>query len=110
MAVVPPSFLSRRGAAVQLLPQRVVKMSARISLGIVLVLAAVVSARAADNTPPPGFVALFNGKDLTGWKGLLKEPLDNPARRAKLTPEEAGEAQKEADEVMRKGGGSRKAC
>jgi type 1 glutamine amidotransferase len=23
---------------------------------------------AADNTPPPGFVSLFNGKDLTGWK------------------------------------------
>ncbi|HEY2158668.1 MAG TPA: family 16 glycoside hydrolase, partial [Isosphaeraceae bacterium] len=25
-------------------------------------------ARAADNTPPAGFVALFNGKDLAGWK------------------------------------------
>ena len=25
-------------------------------------------ARAADNTPPPGFVSLFNGKDLAGWK------------------------------------------
>jgi len=24
--------------------------------------------RAADNTPPEGFTALFNGKDLTGWK------------------------------------------
>jgi type 1 glutamine amidotransferase len=24
--------------------------------------------RAADNSPPPGFVALFNGKDLDGWK------------------------------------------
>jgi hypothetical protein len=24
--------------------------------------------RAADNQPPEGFVALFNGKDLTGWK------------------------------------------
>jgi hypothetical protein len=23
---------------------------------------------AADNAPPPGFTALFNGKDLTGWK------------------------------------------
>jgi hypothetical protein len=23
---------------------------------------------AADNTPPPGFIPLFNGKDLTGWK------------------------------------------
>ncbi len=59
--------------------------------------------RAADNTPPPGFTALFNGRDLTGWKGLLQPPLDNPARRAKLTPAEHAKAQREADEVMRKG-------
>ena len=25
-------------------------------------------AQTADNEPPPGFIALFNGKDLTGWK------------------------------------------
>jgi len=79
------------------MPLRVVLISS------VLGFAAVVSAHAADNTPPRGFVALFNGKDLTGWKGLLKEPLDNPAKRAKLTPEETAEAQKEANEVMRKG-------
>ncbi len=78
-------------------------MSLRVMLGSVSVFIALASARAADNTPPPGFIALFNGKDLTGWKGLLKEPLDNPARRAKLTREEAAEAQKEADQVMRKG-------
>src|SRR5947199_230198 len=24
---------------------------------------------AADNTPPVGFTALFNGKDLSGWRG-----------------------------------------
>ena len=23
--------------------------------------------QAKDNTPPEGFTALFNGKDLTGW-------------------------------------------
>jgi hypothetical protein len=55
-----------------------------------------------DNTPPAGFVALFNGKDLTGWKGLLKAPLDNPAKRAQLSPEKLAEAQKEADADMRK--------
>ena len=58
---------------------------------------------AEDNAPPPGFTALFNGKDLAGWKGLLKSPLDNPAERAKLTPEQLTEAQKEADQVMREG-------
>ena len=58
-------------------------------------------ARAADNTPPEGFVALFNGKDLTNWKGLLKGPLDNPARRAKASREELARAQVEADANMR---------
>jgi hypothetical protein len=56
---------------------------------------------AADNTPPEGFTALFNGKDLTGWKGLLKETNDNPANRAKLSPEELKKTQAEADELMR---------
>jgi hypothetical protein len=56
---------------------------------------------AADNTPPPGFVALFNGKDLKGWKGLLNSPLDNPASRAKATPEQLAKAQEEADALMR---------
>ena len=28
-----------------------------------------VAAEPADNTPPEGFTALFNGKDLTGWEG-----------------------------------------
>lgn len=47
--------------------------------------------------PPKGFVALFNGKDLTGWKGLV----GNPVTRAKMTPEELAEAQAKADELMR---------
>lgn len=54
-------------------------------------------ADAADNTPPPGFVALFNGKDLTGWKGLVATP---PAR-AKMTPEQLAKAQAKADQSMR---------
>ncbi len=57
---------------------------------------------AADNTPPDGFVALFNGKDLSGWKGLLKPPLDNPITRAKLSPDALAKAQAEADDDMRK--------
>ena len=52
---------------------------------------------AADNTPPEGFVALFNGKDLSGWKGLV----GNPKSRAGMTPEQLAEAQKQADVQMR---------
>jgi Domain of Unknown Function (DUF1080) len=33
-----------------------------------LVLSVSPAAQAADNEPPPGFTALFNGKDLSGWK------------------------------------------
>ncbi|MGB7295992.1 MAG: DUF1080 domain-containing protein [Candidatus Aminicenantales bacterium] len=45
-----------------------------------------------------GFVPLFNGKDLSGWKGLVKDP---PAR-AKMTPQELGKEQKAADEDMQR--------
>ncbi|MHC4324819.1 MAG: 3-keto-disaccharide hydrolase, partial [Planctomycetota bacterium] len=58
-------------------------------------------AEQALNKPPKGFVALFNGKGLAGFKGLLKGPYDNPARRAKLSPDKLKELQKEADENMR---------
>ena len=54
-----------------------------------------------DNTPPAGFTALFNGKNLDGWKGLMKPPLDNPIKRAALSPEQRVEAQKQADEDIR---------
>src|SRR5688572_4160650 len=66
-------------------------------------LAALPSSRAgaADNVPPEGFTALFNGKDLAGWKGLPKEPFESPAKRAAATPEQLAEAQKEADADMR---------
>lgn len=68
-----------------------------------LILCCALAGRAVadDNTPPEGFVALFNGEDLTGWKGLMASPLDNPANRAKATPEELEKAQAEADEDMR---------
>jgi hypothetical protein len=54
-------------------------------------------AQAADNTPPEGFKALFNGKDLSGWKGLV----GNPKTRAKMSPEQLAEEQKKANERMR---------
>ena len=58
--------------------------------GLVL---AVPPAPGKDNTPPPGFKALFNGKDLQGWQGLVELP-----QRAKLTKEEFEVKQKEANE------------
>jgi Domain of Unknown Function (DUF1080) len=52
------------------------------------------------NTPPPGFTALFNGKDLSGWKGLAGKG-GSPYERAKLSPEELKVDQAKADERMR---------
>lgn len=49
------------------------------------------------NIPPEGFVALFNGKDLSGWKGLVA----SPPERAKMTPEALRENQVKADQRMR---------
>ena len=45
-----------------------------------------------DNKPPAGFKALFNGKDLTGWQGLVELP-----QRAKLSPEQLAKEQEEAN-------------
>src|SRR4030095_9743425 len=70
------------------------------SVALVLLFAAM-PLLAADNSPPEGFKALFNGKDLSGWKGLLKGPLDNPAKRAQASREELARAQTEADADMR---------
>jgi hypothetical protein len=54
-------------------------------------------AKPALNQPPKGFVALFNGKDLTSFKGLV----GTPVTRKKSTPEELSKAQAEADKNMR---------
>jgi hypothetical protein len=50
------------------------------------------------NQPPKGFVALFNGKDLTGWKGLV----GNPKTRAQMSPEALQEAEAKATEEAKK--------
>jgi hypothetical protein len=51
----------------------------------------------AENVPPQGFVALFDGKDLDGWKGLVADP----KKRAAMSPEQLAAAQKKADQRMR---------
>ncbi len=53
---------------------------------------------AAANQSEEGFVCLFNGKDLEGWKGLV----ENPIARSKMSKEELAKAQEKADELMRR--------
>jgi len=71
-----------------------------VSLVIVLVCLGYEATRAEAkqlNRPPEGFVALFNGRDLAGWKGLV----GNPKSRREMGREELAKAQAEADEDMR---------
>ena len=44
-----------------------------------------------------GHVNLFNGKDLSGWKGLV----DNPISRAKMSADQLKQKQEKADDIMR---------
>lgn len=44
-----------------------------------------------------GYVSLFNGKDLSGWQGLV----GNPISRSKMTPEQLAAAQAKANESAR---------
>lgn len=46
-----------------------------------------------------GFVPLFNGQDLSGWKGLVADPV----KRAKMDATTLAKEQQKADEVMRTG-------
>ena len=56
---------------------------------------AVVSAIAENNVPPPGFTALFNGKDLSGWYGWGTQ---DPTDLWKMTPEEQAAYKKKSVE------------
>lgn len=70
-----------------------------IAVCIVTSVAFTTSANGAEplNVPPKGFTALFNGKDLANWKGLV----GNPKTRAEMSAADLKEKQATADEEMR---------
>jgi hypothetical protein len=75
-------------------------MTSRFLTLLLVLIVACVGARAQQrplNQPPAGFTALFNGKDLSGWRGRQGDY--SPYVEAKLTPEEkaAKQAQWNAD-------------
>lgn len=53
----------------------------------------------AEMPEGPGWISIFNGKDLTGWKGLVA----NPVKRSQMDSKALAKEQEKADEVMRKG-------
>ena len=59
------------------------------------VIVAATLAGAADNVPPPGFKALFNGKDLAGWYGWGTK---DPSELWKMTPEQLADYKRKSVE------------
>jgi hypothetical protein len=87
-------------------------------LAVCLILACALVASLAENlvaqdklnVPPPGYTALFNGKDLTGWRGIPVRSAPNKKnangvaaltmpQRLSATPEELAKAQELGDKV-----------
>jgi hypothetical protein len=73
-------------------------------LGLALIsmsfaLAAPAAAAEKQNVPPEGFVALFNGKDLTGWWGLGHY---SPHKLAALSDVERAQLKKKNEAAFRK--------
>ncbi|MBX6313438.1 MAG: DUF1080 domain-containing protein [Isosphaeraceae bacterium] len=62
------------------------RMPALATAALALILGASPTSRAQEhNQPPAGFVALFNGKDLSGWHGM---PHFDPRKLAAMSDEE----------------------
>lgn len=60
-------------------------------------------AKEGAELPPEGFVPLFNGRDLTGWRGITREDgFNNPMTRRAMMPDRRKALQAKADEDMKK--------
>lgn len=71
-------------------------MMRRLGVAVVMVTVAAGGWAAAQvKEPPKGFTRLFDGKDLSGWRG--RQPNYDPEAEAKLTPEEHKAKQAEWD-------------
>ncbi|MEM2815582.1 MAG: DUF1080 domain-containing protein, partial [Candidatus Bathyarchaeia archaeon] len=68
------------------------KLIFSLAIGALICLATLVNG-ANLNEPPPGFIALFNGKDLNGWWGCGTE---DPRKWMNLPPAELERKRKES--------------
>ncbi|HUR47506.1 MAG TPA: DUF1080 domain-containing protein, partial [Candidatus Saccharimonadales bacterium] len=83
------------------------------TLGLVLITAAAATVCLAD-APPAGFTALFNGKDLSGWRGsdttdhrkyLAMSPEERAKQDEKWTADMQAHWRAEGDELVNDGNG-----
>jgi Domain of Unknown Function (DUF1080) len=68
-----------------------------LRVGVLVVAAGVPCFAESPKPVPAGYTSLFNGKDLSGWKGLV----GSPKTRGAMSRDELAAAQKMADEKMR---------
>ncbi len=64
-------------------------------IALIVAFASLDARRTADPAPPPGFTAIFNGRDLNGWYGL---PQIDPAKLAAMSADERAQ-KRAADDV-----------
>lgn len=74
------------------------KASALLSGSKAKALRQLIDKQMRQNQVKSGFVSLFNGKDLTGWKGLVA----NPIKRLQMSSQELAAAQVKADAQAKK--------
>ena len=72
-------------------------LSRSITVALMLTLAAVLARAQENNRAPSGYVALFNGQDLTGWYGLRQ--IDPRKLAAMSTADRAAMRTKQAEDV-----------
>ncbi|MCG3127261.1 MAG: hypothetical protein CHACPFDD_02119 [Phycisphaerae bacterium] len=83
-----------------ILPSFAARRVARAPLAAAVVSIALSLPAWAQRVETADWIPLFNGKDLTGWKGLVS-PDGGPPARARMKPDELAKAQQAADEKMR---------
>jgi hypothetical protein len=96
--VLKQGTVERRGLerTCQAKPTRLSTMKVSSTYLFLTALAGLASiASAANNTPPEGFKALFNGKDLSGWYGWGTK---DPTELSKMTPAELADYKKKSVE------------
>lgn len=52
------------------------------------------------NEPPKGFTALFNGRNLAGWRGRMDTQGNKPVMRSEMSDDEWSRKQSKADSIM----------
>ncbi len=96
MRIALPSVTSRAGMYGKLAKEILIKASEKLTGAESEYDKEMINKYIAGMPADEGFVSIFNGKDLTGWQGLV----ENPVARAKMKPSELAKKQIEANKKV----------